>query len=389
MKKGVVILGSTGSVGNSALEVLRELGDQFEVVGLAARSSAAALEKQAREWKPRVIALEDESRRKGLARRLEGTGIEVLGGKKGVATVARAEDAQIAVAAIVGLDGLGPAMEAAGSGKRVAIASKEAMVAAGDIIASEAARAGGELVPVDSEPCAIAQCLRAGERRQVRRLILTASGGPFYRRDAASLAWVKPEEALAHPVWKMGRKVTVDSSTLMNKGLEVIEIHRFFDVPVSQIEVLVHPQSIVHSMVEFVDGATMALMGPPDMRSSIQYALTGPDRVPSYLPLLELADVGKLEFETPDVERFPCLRLAYEAAEAGGTMPAVLSAADEVAVHSFLAGDIGFLDIAVVVRRVMERHQVQVSPGLDTLREVDRWARERAAVVIQKVGGKV
>ena len=365
--KGVAILGSTGSIGRQTLGVIEAACDRFAAVALAAARNVEALAAQARRFRPELAAVLDESLAPELEARLEGAGVRVAAGSQGVAEAATLSGAEVVVGAISGMAGLAPVLAAIRSGKRLALANKEPLVAAGGIVMAEARRCGAEIIPVDSEHSAVFQCLLGHRREEVRRLILTASGGALRDLSQAQLSAVTPRQALAHPTWDMGPKVTVDSATLMNKGLEVIEAQWLFGVPVDAIEVVMHRQSIVHSLVEFVDGATLAQLSQPDMRLPIQYALGFPQRVPIRRGALEMRDLSELTFGAVDLDRYPCLRLAYEAARRGGTAPAALNAADEVAVQAFLAGRIGFLDIARIIESALDQH----APGpADTLERV-------------------
>ena len=365
--KGVAILGSTGSIGRQTLGVIEAACDRFAAVALAAARNVEALAEQARRFRPELAAVLDESLAPELEARLEGAGVRVAAGSQGVAEAATLSGAEVVVGAISGMAGLAPVLAAIRSGKRLALANKEPLVAAGGIVMAEARRCGAEIIPVDSEHSAVFQCLLGHRREEVRRLILTASGGALRDLSQAQLSAVTPRQALAHPTWDMGPKVTVDSATLMNKGLEVIEAQWLFGVPVDAIEVVMHRQSIVHSLVEFVDGATLAQLSQPDMRLPIQYALGFPQRVPIRRGALEMRDLSELTFGAVDLDRYPCLRLAYEAARRGGTAPAALNAADEVAVQAFLAGRIGFLDIARIIESALDQH----APGpADTLERV-------------------
>ncbi len=371
----VVILGSTGSIGRATLDVVRTVGpDRFRVVGLAADSNATAMAEQAREFRPRVVAMSD--RAAAAAVRAQIPGAQVLEGPHALAEIAAIPDVDLVVVGVVGIAGLLPTLAALRAGHDVALANKETLVAGGALVMDEVRRRGRRLRPMDSEHVAIAQCLRGESLHTVKRILLTASGGPFLRRPLATLGAVRPEEALAHPTWSMGRKITVDSATLMNKGLEVLEARWLFDLDPSRIDVVVHPQSIVHSLVEFVDGSIKAQLGPPDMRLVIAYALTEPDRLPLGGPRVEW-DQLSLTLERPEAVRYPCLRYAYEAIAAGGTMPAVLNAANESAVGLFLDGRIGFLDIAARVRRAMDAHRVVAAPGIDDILAADAWARDQ------------
>jgi len=372
--KRIVLLGSTGSIGRQTLEVVESFPDRLKVEVLVAGSNADLLVEQARKFRPSLVAVAEPAAYGQLRRELEPLGIKVLAGADEVERAA-AEPADIAVSAISGIAGLKPTLAAIRSGKTVALSNKESLVAGGHLVMQEAARQGVDILPVDSEHSAIWQCLQGN--RRVKKIILTASGGPFRGRSRGELREVGPEQALKHPNWDMGAKVTIDSATLMNKGLEVIEAKWLFGLDVSQVDVVVHPQSIVHSMVEFIDGAVLAQMGVPDMRLPIQFALSYPDRWPAGWPVLSLAEVGNLTFEPPDRATFPAINLAYQAAEAGGTMPTVMNGANEVAVSLFLSHRIGFLRIPEIIKRTMEDHVPIADPSLKDVLEADRWSRER------------
>ncbi|MCD5390767.1 1-deoxy-D-xylulose-5-phosphate reductoisomerase [candidate division NPL-UPA2 bacterium] len=382
--KRISILGSTGSVGTQTLEVIATLPDRLQVVGLTGKDEVELIHQQIERYHPEVVAMAEAPAAGELRRRVGQKEVRVLSGEEGIVEVAKHHGADLVVMAIVGSASLTPTLEAIRSGKTIALASKEGVVMAGRLLMEEAKKSGVEILPVDSEPNAIFQCLRGEERRKVRRLLLTASGGPFYNFSESNLKSITPAQALRHPTWKMGRKVTIDSATLMNKGLEVIEAHNFFDIDISQIEVVIHPQAKVHSLVEFVDGSVMAILGITDMRVPIQHALTYPERTANKLPPLDLTENSPLEFKKPDLGKFPCLKYAYEAGKVGGTMPAVLNAANEVAVEAFLNGKIGFLDIAEVSRRVMAEHSIIRKPDLNDIKGADTWARERAKEGLRK-----
>ncbi|MFO7265436.1 MAG: 1-deoxy-D-xylulose-5-phosphate reductoisomerase [Limnochordales bacterium] len=386
-RKHVVVVGATGSIGRQTLEIVHHFPDELIVVGLAGGHRAepmvdvVASSDVLRRSVRRIVMADDEAAaqvKDGLAVRGllggDGEGPAVYGGRDALIDMVSAEDVDLVVMAMVGAEALVPTLAALEAGKDVALATKEVLVAGGQLVTAAAQRSGARLLPVDSEHSAIFQCLQGESRQAVERLLLTASGGPFRSVPKEELARVTPEEALRHPTWRMGPKVTIDSATLMNKGLEVIEARWLFDVPIDRIDVVVHPQSIVHSCVELVDGSILAHLGPTDMRIPIQYALLYPRRMPSPVRRLSLADVGQLTFELPDRERFPALELAYEAARQGGTMPAVLNAANEVAVQLFLQRRIGFLDIPRLVERAMADHQPQAAT-LENVLAADRWAR--------------
>ncbi len=380
-RKKVVLLGSTGSIGRSTLEVARLLPERIELVGLAANGSVEALAAQVRETGVKHVALHDASR-VGELRALLPAGVEILAGPAGLAELATLEGADMVLVAIVGTAGLQPALAAIEAGKDLAVASKEILVMAGEIVTAAAARKGVKLLPVDREHNAIFQCLdghRGGER-EVSRLVLTASGGPFRTWPAERLAEVTLAQALKHPTWEMGRKITIDSATLFNKGLEMIEARWLFGIGMERIDVVVHPQSIVHSMVEFVDGSVLAQLSRTDMCFPIQYALTWPERLAGGLRPLDFGQLAKLEFEEPRHDDFPALGLAREAGLTGGTLPAVFNAANEVAVEAFVAGAIRFPDIWRVVGETMGRHEVTAASSLAAVIEADGWARRVARV---------
>jgi 1-deoxy-D-xylulose-5-phosphate reductoisomerase len=384
----LAILGSTGSIGVSTLDVAAAHSREFPVAGLAAAGNVELMVGQIAEHQPKLVALSDEEAADRLREQVRGTNVAVRGGPEGVLEVATMEGAETVVAAIVGAQGLLPTLEAIRAGKTVALANKESLVCAGALVVSEAA-GRGNLIPIDSEHSAIFQCLAGQDRSAVRRIILTGSGGPFHGRSPKEMAGVKAQEALNHPTWEMGPKVTIDSATLMNKGLEVIEAHWLFGLPPERIEVVIHRQSIVHSLVEFTDGSMLAQLGPTDMRLPIAYALSYPRRMALNQPSLSLVEIGQLSFEQPDEEAFPCLKYAYEALERGGTLPAVLNAANEVAVQAFLEGAIGFLDIPRLIRAAMDGHQPKPVTSLDVVMEADRWARRltHEAVAVAADGG--
>jgi len=383
-ERRIALLGSTGSIGLSTCEVVRRLGGRVEIVALAAGANVELLAAQAREFRPRLVAIADTNKAADLAARLAGASkledIEVVAGPEGLRRVASCEEAEMVVSAIVGAAGIVPTVEAIRAGKDVALANKEVLVAAGPAVMDLVRERGVSLIPIDSEHSAIFQCLAGSDRASVRRIILTASGGPFVDAAPDELARVTVEQALAHPNWDMGAKVTIDSATMMNKGLEVIEAMALFGLRPEQIDVVVHRQSVVHSMVEYVDGSILAQLSEPDMKGPIQYALTWPERVERPVEPFDFTRRRELTFEPPDLERFPCLALAYEAARTGGTMPAVLNAANEVAVGRFLAGEIGFTEIAACIRRTMRRttaaHTVIDTPGIDDVLRVDAAVRK-------------
>ncbi|MDR5684168.1 MAG: 1-deoxy-D-xylulose-5-phosphate reductoisomerase [Armatimonadota bacterium] len=373
--KRLAILGSTGSIGQQALQVADALADRVRVVALAARRDVDTLAEQIRRWRPEAVAVWEPAAAAALADRVAGWRGELFAGPPGLERVAGWPSANVVLVCVVGIAGLVPTLAAIAAGKDVALANKEALVAGGPLVRRAVAEHGVRLIPVDGEHSAIYQCLRAGHRDQVARIVITASGGPFLRRSLEGMECVTPQEALAHPTWRMGPKITVDSATLMNKALEVIEARWLFDLPPSRIQVVIHPQSIVHGMVEFADGSVVAHLSPPDMRLFIQYALTDPDRTPPAHTPMDWTVHHTLTFEPPDLRRFPSLSYAYEALAVGGTMPAVLNAANEAAVHRFLAGELGFAHIPRAVRAAMELHETVADPNLEDILEADRWAR--------------
>ncbi len=376
--KNVVLLGSTGSIGTSTIKVAEDLPDHLRLLGLAAGTNTELLLEQVRKHRPEAISITDPLKAKGL-RDVLGTSTEVFSGPDGLVKLATLPAADIVLIAIVGTAGLKPALAAIRAGKDIAIASKEILVMAGEIVMNEARRHGVRVLAVDSEHSAIFQCLDGKLPGSVRRLWLTASGGPFRQTPKAEFSQITVERALKHPSWVMGRKITIDSATLFNKGLEMIEARWLFDIEMARVGVVVHPQSVVHSMVEFVDGSMIAQMSTPDMCLPIQYALTYPDRVKSDRVQTNLARLGSLTFEEPDVERFPALTLARRAGDVGGTLPAVLNAANEVAVEAFINQRIGFCDISEMVARTLNRHEIIPHPTLDQILAADAWARAEAA----------
>jgi 1-deoxy-D-xylulose-5-phosphate reductoisomerase len=375
--KNVVLLGSTGSIGTSTLKVVDDLPDRLRIIGLAAGSNAELLAQQARRYQPGAIAISNPGCALQLAGLLKGS-VRICSGPEGLIELATLPGADIVLIAIVGTAGLLPALAAIRAGKDIAIASKEILVMAGETVMSEARKHGVRVLTVDSEHSAIFQCLDGKPAHSVRKLWLTASGGPFRATPKEEFSQITLQRALKHPSWVMGRKITIDSATLFNKGLEMIEARWLFDVEMDRVEVLVHPQSVIHSMVEFIDGSILAQLSTPDMCLPIQYALTYPDRAPSQRVQTNLARAGSLTFEEPDLDRFPSLRLARHAGEKGGTLPAVLNAANEVAVDAFCKGKISFVQISETVARTMERHVVIPSPTLDQILAADAWARSAA-----------
>lgn len=385
--KRLAVLGSTGSIGVSTLEIVNEYQDRFQVVALTAGRNLALLEEQIARYSPAMVAVPDQENARRLHERLGADTPEIFYGTAGLITCAIESSADLVVSAIVGAAGLEPTLAAIEAGKDVALANKETLVIAGELVMSAVASSGGHLFPVDSEHSAIFQSLEGHRKDDVRRLILTASGGPFRNWSLDDLQAVTPKDALAHPNWTMGKKITIDSATMMNKGLEVIEAHWLFGLPVDKIAVHIHPESIVHSMVEYIDGAVMAQLGIPDMKTPIAYAMTYPERLPLDLPPLDLCRLGQLHFAMPDSQCFPCLGLAYEAITLGGTFPAVLNAANELAVDAFLNEKVGFLDIPRIIAGVMGRHDRSAAASLQEVLAADSWARLVAQNVIDEIQG--
>ncbi len=384
--KNISILGSTGSIGVNALDVIWNNPDRFRVVALAAYKNVSLLAEQIEKFRPNVVAVIDEKHARKLKNIIKPSrGTEILHGAGGYRDVACIREADMVVSAMVGSAGLIPTMEAIEAGKDIALANKEVMVMAGSLVVERAREKGVKILPIDSEHSAIFQCITGHSGSDIRRIILTASGGPFFLLSKEKLADVKPADALKHPSWRMGRKITVDSASMMNKGLEVIEARWFFSVDIERIEVHIHPQSIIHSMVEYCDGSVIAQLSVPDMRIPIAYALSFPDRLARPEPFLDLLKVGVFEFFRPDMEKFPNLRLAYEAGKAGGTMPAVLNAANEVAVQAFLESTLRFGDISHVIEEVLSCHQRKEFPDLGEILEADLWARDIAKKTIERI----
>jgi 1-deoxy-D-xylulose-5-phosphate reductoisomerase len=383
MPQNVVILGSTGSIGEQTLEVLSNLGPEFRVYGLSAHSSWKRLAEQAAQTGAARIAIGRPELLDPLRAALNGSRARVSAGEPALIEMVAADECDTVVSAVVGAAGLGAALEAVRRGKRTAIANKEPLVMAGQLLMQTARRTGAPVLPIDSEHSAVFQAMQAGRREEVRRIVLTASGGPFRETPPAALEQVTVEQALKHPTWNMGPKITVDSATMMNKALEVVEARWLFDLKPEQIEVVIHPESIIHSLVEFVDGSIIAQMGPPDMRTPIQYALTHPRRSPGVVPPLNLGALGQMRLYEPDLKRYPALALGFEVARTGGTSGAVLNAANEVAVQAFLDGKIRYVDIAATCRRVLEGHRVRLDPELPHYLEADRAARLAAAELVE------
>ena len=378
MSKRIAILGSTGSIGTNALEVISHLGAGYKAIALSARRNTDLLLSQVREHKPAAVALAENGLDDAACSEIRRLGTRIYKGIEGLVEMVQRDDVDLVLAAIVGAAGLPAVLAAVDAGKTLALANKEALVVAGSLLIPEARKRNVTILPVDSEHSAIFQAIHCGGRSEIKRIILTASGGPFLNASKTEIENATPEQALAHPTWRMGNKVTIDSATLFNKGLELIEACWLFDLPPSMVQVVVHPESVIHSMVEFIDGSVIAQLSPPDMRTPIQYALTYPERSEGISRRMDWNTTFSLNFQPPDPERFPALKLAYQVAEAGGTLGAVMNAANEVAVEAFMAGKIRFGRIPQVVRSTIDRHKVQQKPSLDDLFEADRWARQQA-----------
>jgi 1-deoxy-D-xylulose-5-phosphate reductoisomerase len=380
--KNIVILGSTGSIGKATLDIVRLHPHEYRVIGLSTNVNTGELGRQVREFKVPHATVFDPVKQHEFVQE-HGTAVKCGSGLDGLVALAELEHADIVVNALVGAVGVQPTLAAIRRGRRVALANKETLVMAGEIIMAQAQQHGAELLPIDSEHSALHQALRSGTHTEVRRLILTASGGPFRHRDPADFKHITRDEALAHPTWSMGPKITIDSATLMNKGLEVIEAHWLFNIPVERIEVVVHPQSVIHSLVEFIDSSILCQMSSPDMRLPIQYALTYPERWASGYGRLDVATLGGLTFAVPDFNKFPCLKLAFDAIRAGQGLPCVLNAANEMAVRAFLENRVGFNDIAPLVALTMGAYQPMTCRTMEELLIVERWAREYAEGLIK------
>jgi 1-deoxy-D-xylulose-5-phosphate reductoisomerase len=385
--KQLAVLGSTGSIGVNTLDIVRQFPERFKVIGLSAGQNTRLLKQQILEFRPKIISVLNKELSTVLGRELAPLTMEILHGVEGLIRVATHPEVDQVVSALVGAVGLIPTLSAIKTGKAIALANKESLVMAGKIVMEEARQKSIPILPVDSEHSAIFQALLGHRKEDVYRIILTASGGPFLNLPLERLSGVSVKDALRHPNWEMGRKITVDSASLMNKGLEVIEAHWLFDVPVQQIAVQIHPQSIVHSMVEYIDGSIVSQMGITDMRVPIAYALAFPQRLHLDLPRLDLPQREVLTFSRPDPQRFPCLKLAVQAIELGETMPAVLNAANEVAVNAFLEGAIPFTKIPILIHRVMEDHEVRSVQTVEDILRADQWAREKSKALLE--GGKL
>ena len=379
MRKKIVILGSTGSIGQQTLEVIRKFSNEFEVVGLSGWENTTFLKEQISLFKPKVAVVKNEYIARKLKKDLDNSSdIKILWGTEGLIKISTLEEADIIVVAITGIASLIPTFEAVKNGKKIALASKEAMVVAGELLVNEAKLRNAKILPIDSEHSAILQCLNNEQKNCVEKIILTASGGALYDFTETALKNVSIEDALNHPTWKMGKKVTIDSATLMNKGLEVIEAKWFFNIPVNKIEIVIHPQSYVHSMVQFIDGTILAQISEHDMKIPIQYALFYPNRTINNFSRLELTKIGQLTFKKPNFSKFPCIKLAYQALEIGGTMPAVLNGANEIAVNAFLNSQISFSAIPLIIQYTMKEHKPKYNPNISDILDADYWARERA-----------
>ncbi len=384
--KSISVLGSTGSIGCNTLKVVEHLRNEFRVVALGAGKNVGKLAEQIKRFQPELVSVEDEASAEELLRTISNSKFripKIVVGEAGLIAAATHEKAEIVVSATVGAVGFVPTLRAIEAGKRIALANKETLVMAGQLMTEAARKSGAELLPVDSEHNAIHQCLRGEIKREVKRLILTASGGPFRTKSKSEIESATVAEALNHPTWQMGDKITIDSATLMNKGLEVIEARWLFDFDADDIAVVVHPQSVVHSMIEMVDGSIIAQLGVTDMKHAIQYALTYPNRQNGCLPPLDFAQLSQLTFETPDFEKFPCLALAYRALKIGGTMPTALNAANEIAVQAFLEAKISLSDIPKIIESVMNGHQSQPATSLEIILETDAKARKQAIIKLE------
>ena len=379
--RNVVLLGSTGSIGTSTVKVAEDLPDDIRLVGMAAGGNEKLLLQQAKQFRPELVSIRSAEKAESLRKQLDGS-VNVASGEEGLIELATLPSADIVLIAIVGTAGLQPALAAIRAGKDIAVASKEILVMAGEIVMEEARKYGVNVLPVDSEHSAIFQCLEGKDVESVSRLILTASGGPFRQKPINEFSGITVEQALKHPSWVMGTKITIDSATMFNKGLEMIEARWLFNIPMSQVDVIIHPQSIVHSMVEFIDGSILSQLSTPDMCLPIQCALTWPSRIRSNRVQTDLASLGRLDFESPDIAKFPAIKLARRAGEIGGTLPAVFNAANEIAVDAFCEEQTFFNGIAELVAEVMSRHEVIEHPKLEEILQADQWARQTARELI-------
>ena len=381
--KNLSILGSTGSIGQNAIKIVEQFPERFKIKALAAKNNIALLARQIDLFTPELAVVFDEKNAAGLKKLLSaGTGVEIMHGVEGYNAAATISGVDMVVTSMVGAAGLMPTLAAIDVGKDIALANKETLVMAGEIVVKQASEKGVKILPIDSEHSAIFQCIAGSRIEDLDRIFLTASGGPFLNRSVEEFAEIKPEDALKHPIWQMGRKISIDSATMMNKGLEVLEAKSLFGVSHDKIEVLIQPQSMIHSMVSFKDGSVMAQLGIPDMKGAIAYAMSYPERLPLYQGLPDFAGIGAFTFQKPDLEKFPCLALAYEACETGETLPAVLNAANEIAVEAFLGNRISFVKIPDLISETMDRHNVVTNPTLADIIEADGWARKIAGELI-------
>lgn len=384
--KQISLLGSTGSIGTNTLKVITDFPDRFSVTALAAKSNTVLLAEQIRQFRPALAVVYSKRHASELKARLSlDIDVEILWGEKGYTTAAAHPHADVVVNAMVGAAGLGPTLAAINAGKDIAFANKETLVMAGEIVMADAADKKVQILPIDSEHSAIFQCLSGNRKSDLKRIFLTGSGGPFAHRPAKDFKKITVADALNHPTWQMGEKITVDSATLMNKGLEVLEAKHLFGVSHDMIRVIIHPQSVIHSMVAYHDGSVIAQLGVPDMKTAIAYAISYPERLELNQPLPDFNQIGALTFEEPDFKKFPCLTLAYTACEAGGTLPAVMNAANEIAVTAFLDHAISFVKISEMIERVMDRHRLVGHPGLENIIEADQWAREEAKKLVASI----
>ena len=384
--KNLSILGSTGSIGRNTLKIVEMFRDRFEVKALAAANNVELLARQIETFHPEIAVVFDENRALELKNVLPaGTGVEILYGEDGYRTAATYDSVEMVVTAMVGAAGLMPTLAAIEAGKNIALANKETLVMAGEIVVKKAAEKGISILPIDSEHSAVFQCIAGHRRKDMDKILLTASGGPFLNKSANEFISIKAEEALNHPTWQMGKKISIDSATLMNKGLEVIEAKYLFGISHDMIKVVIHPQSVIHSMVAYRDGAVMAQLGIPDMKGAIAYAMSWPERLPLKQPIPDFANIAALTFQQPDLKKFPCLALAFKACETGGTMPAVLNASNEVAVEAFLNKHISFAGIPELIKNTIEKHSVVKNPSLSDILEADKWARKTVEELMQNV----
>lgn len=381
-KKNITILGSTGSIGIQALEIIEHYSDYFRVVGLSTKGNIRLLKEQILKFKPSIVSVEDEKLRKVLVKELPARKPEILCNQEGLTSIASHKETDVVMVAVVGSVALLPVVSAINAGKDIALANKEALVVGGNVIKKLAEKKGVKILPVDSEQSAIFQCLEGNKRNMVKKIYLTASGGPFYNRHPDSFKNISIEDALKHPRWSMGKKISIDSASMMNKGLEIIEAKWLFDIDIDRIEIIIHPQSIIHSMVEYLDGSIIAQMAITDMRVPILYALTYPERIDSYLPRLNLIDVSPLSFERPDLNKFPIIEYAYDACRIGKSMPIVLNASNEVAVKYFLKKLIGFMDISAIIRYMLDKHVPVETEDIKKIIEIDNKIKKETEEVV-------